>query len=91
MTPRNLFNIVLKKIGLFFIIEIINAISQIVPTIMLFRQEGVGTVAIWIFGIPIITIMLYCIVLYQLLFNTNNIISKLKLDQGFDQTELIKA
>lgn len=93
MTPKNLFNIILKILGLFFLREIIFIIPQLISSIPYFtnfdnfdgQQFSNGEIVPFI--LTLIAIAFYVFIIYQLLFNTNKIIEKLKLDQGFNQQE----
>ena len=93
MTPRNLFNVILKIFGLFFLREIIYIIPQLISTIPSFAKaddfggEQFSSGDILPFIVTLIAIAFYVFIIYQLLFNTNKIIDKLKLDQGFNQQE----
>ena len=91
MTPRNLFNIILKVFGLFFLREIIYIIPQLVSTIpFLAKLDNFGEVtnsndSILSFLLTLLIIAFYIFIIYQLLFKTNNLVHKLKLDKGFNQ------
>lgn len=93
MTPKSLFNIVLKIFGLFFLREIIFIIPQLISSIPFFTpQDNFGSqpfrsVDILPFILTIFAFLFYVFIIYQLLFNTNKIIDKLKLDKGFNQQE----
>lgn len=93
MTPRNLFNIILKIFGLFFLREIVFIIPQLVSSISYFTEsdplvktqsnnEGLLTLIL-----TLVIIGFYGFIIYLLLFKTNNIVDKLKLDKGFDKEE----
>lgn len=88
MTPKNLFNIILKVFGLFFLKDIIHLIS-ILPYFSNAGNYGEGQSSAWIlpFIATLISIVLYGFISYQLLFNTNKIVDKLKLSHGFNQQE----
>jgi hypothetical protein len=93
MTPKNLFNVILKIFGLFFLREIIYIIPQLISSIPSFTKaddfggEQFGSADILPFIVTLIAFAFYVLIIYQLLFNTNKIIDKLKLDQGFNQQE----
>ena len=93
MTPKSLFNIILKIFGLFFLREIVFIIPQLISTIPYFTKandfggEQFSSGEILPFMVTLIAIAFYVFIIYQLLFNTNKIIGKLKLDQGFNQQE----
>jgi len=89
MTPKNLFNIILKIFGLFFLREIVYIIPQLISSIPSFAKvddfggEQFSSGEILPFIVTLIAIAFYVFIIYQLLCNTNKIINKLKLDQGF--------
>ena len=93
MTPKNLFNIILKIFGLFFLREIVFIIPQLISSIPYFikpdnfvgEQFSIGEILPSLVTLTVIAF--YGFIIYQLLFNTNKIIDKLKLDQGFNQQE----
>ena len=93
MTPKNLFNIILKIFGLFFLREIIYIIPQLISAIPSFEKAddfGGGqfsSAEILPLMVTLIAIAFYVFIIYQLLFKPNKIIDKLKLDQGFNQQE----
>ena len=93
MTPRNLFNVILKIFGLFFLREIIYIIPQLISSIPSFAKaddfvgQQFSSGDILPFIVTLIAIAFYVFIIYLLLFNTNKIIDKLKLDQGFNQQE----
>ncbi len=88
MTPRSLFNVVLKIFGLFFLREIINAIPQVFSTSFLyFGSSDMGATTIMII-ISLLILALYSFLVIQLLFKTNKIIDLLQLDKGFEEKEL---
>lgn len=93
MTPRNLFNIILKIFGLFFLREIIFIIPQLISSIpYLTESDNFGEVqntneGVLSFILILVIIAFYGFIFYQLLFKTNNIVDKLKLDRGLNQEE----
>jgi hypothetical protein len=87
MTPRSLFSIILKIFGLFFLREIVNTIPQLVSSLLYFtKSEGVGE-GTFVFIGTLVILAFYSFVVHQLLFKTNVILEKLKLDQGYSQEE----
>jgi hypothetical protein len=84
MTPRSLFNIVLKIIGIFFIKDILAALPQLFSVFYMIkynRMEDMGmTVAV-----TLLTLLIYIVITYYLVFKSEWVIDKLKLDRGFDQ------
>ena len=88
MTPRSLFNIILKVIGIFFIRNILIAAANILPAIPLIsKDEFFRDVTIIGLIIIILEVLIYVFATYVLIFKTNWIIDKLKLDAHFQQQE----
>ena len=93
MTPRNLFIIILKIFGLFFLREIIYIIPELISSIpFLVTSDEFGEIintkeGFWTFILPVFIIAFYSFIIYLLLFKTNIIVARLKLDKGFNQDE----
>ncbi|MEO6231627.1 MAG: hypothetical protein ABJB11_11470 [Ferruginibacter sp.] len=88
MTPRNLFNIILKIFGLFFLREIINTIPRTISNFLIyFNTLDIGPI-IATTVVSIVILAFYFFLVIQLIFKTNKLIDILKLDQGFDEHEL---
>ncbi|MEO8569987.1 MAG: hypothetical protein ABI419_12640 [Ginsengibacter sp.] len=93
MTPKNLFNIILKIFGLFFLREIVFIIPQLISSISFliqpdsFENNQYSNYGIGGFIVVLIIIVFYCFIIYQLIFKANIIIDKLNLDKGFNQEE----
>lgn len=85
MTPKSFFNIILKISGLFFLKEIIEMVPQFISFIWVFIEQGDSGNNSMGYIIFFTIIIVYCFLVYQLLFNTNYIINKLRLDKGFKQ------
>lgn len=76
MTPKSLFNIILKIFGLYLILNIIQTIPQFYAAI----PEGITTI------ILVLLILLFNgLMAYLLLFKANRIIAILNLDKDFEQ------
>jgi hypothetical protein len=85
MAPRSLFNLILKVIGLFFIKDILEAISHTISAIVYFPQyssvrEGIFNVAV---SLPLA--VLYSLGAWAFIFKTDKIISILRLDKHFQE------
>jgi hypothetical protein len=87
MSPRSLFKIILKVFGLFFIREIIISLSQFISSVILYMEAGRISEMVFTLAINAIVIFFYGFIVSHLLFNTNNILDKFKLDQGFDEED----
>ena len=85
MTPRSLFNIILKIIGIFFIKDILAALLQLLSVFLYFTRSDAFLEGIWTLISTILILLVYGFVSYYLIFKSDLIIDKLKLDKGFDQ------
>lgn len=85
MTPRSLFNIVLKILGLFLFKEIILLLPQIFNVFYFVITGSPFSQAAWVLFTTLLTIVLYWIAGYFLIFKSERIINEFKLDKGFDQ------
>lgn len=82
MTPRNLFSIILKIIGIFFIRDLLIVFppaATLIPTLL---EPDEGTIMILILGL-IFVIGPITLLIYFLIFKTNWVIEKLKFNDGF--------
>jgi NADH:ubiquinone oxidoreductase subunit 5 (subunit L)/multisubunit Na+/H+ antiporter MnhA subunit len=87
MTPRSLFNIIIKIFGLFFLKETINTIIQFGTSLIFFVKGNATEELVWGVIITSFVVAIYTFIFFKLVFNTNYVIDKLKLDQGFNQAE----
>ena len=85
MTPRNLFNIILKALGVFFIKDIIATVPQLISTILYLTKSETQDEALWTLIFTVLILGIYIGISYWLIFRTHWIIDKLRLDQGFNQ------
>jgi hypothetical protein len=91
MTPRSLFNIILKIFGLFFLREMVLVLPQLISWISFFiHPDNLDNSSYSNYGIEgfiaaLFIIAFYCFLIYLLLFKTNAVLDKLKLDEGFNQ------
>jgi hypothetical protein len=85
MTPRSLFNIILKILGIFFIRDILYQIPQIFVFIQAITRPDSMPAAIWNLVTVILVLIVEIITCYSLVFKTEWIIGVLKLEKGFDQ------
>lgn len=88
MTPRTLFNIILKILGIFFIKELLAIIAQLISAFLYLTSSGTVPEAIWTFGTTLLIMLVYGLVSYFLIFKTDFVIDKLKLDKGFNQESI---
>lgn len=84
MTPRSLFLIVLKIIGILFIKDILDIMPQFVYNISTLTQLNPSD-SIWSIIFSFFTIVVYIYVANYFIFKTDVLIDKLKLDKNFGQ------
>jgi hypothetical protein len=85
MTPRSLFNIILKILGIFLIKDFLATIPHLLSAIYFMTQPDGLSEGIWVLLSTLMILVVYWFVFYYLVFKTELIIDQLKLDQGFDQ------
>jgi len=85
MTPRSLFIIILKSLGILFIKEFLFLIPQFL-TIFLYSGKGgsIGDI-MWIILTTLVQLIIYSLVFYYLIFKTEWVIDKLHLEKGFSE------
>lgn len=82
MAPRTLFNLILKVIGIFFIKDILEALSHTISAIVYFPQyssarEGVINVAV---SLPLL--ILYSLLAWVFIFKSDKVVRMLRLDKN---------
>jgi hypothetical protein len=85
MTPRSLFNIILKVLGIFLLRDVLATIPQLLSIFLYFTKPDTAMEGIWTLLFIIVTLAVYSLVSYYLIFRSELIIDKLNLDRGFDQ------
>jgi hypothetical protein len=84
MTTRSLFNIILKILGIFFIKDILATLPQLLSIILYLTKADTVDESIWTLVMTILILLVYGLVSYYLIFKSDLIIDKLKLDKGYD-------
>lgn len=84
MTVRMLFSIILKVLGVFFIKHIIDLIPQFISITSLYTDRELGDTRLFLYVSLFLILAAYVLAVYMLIFQTNGIIDRLKLDKGFD-------
>ncbi|MBP7477993.1 MAG: hypothetical protein KA797_05670 [Chitinophagales bacterium] len=85
MTPRSLFIIILKVIGLFFLKNAVEVVPQFISTLTyLFQPNDFKNGVYYLLGTTLI-FAIYIFLTHQLLFKTSSILDKLELDKGFKE------
>lgn len=85
MTPRSLFNIILKILGIFFIKDFIAFIPQLLSVGLFLTEPDTVPMGILSFVIILLILFAYGVVAYYLVFKTDFIIDKLRLDKDFKE------
>ena len=88
MTPRSLFAIIIKIIGIYLIVGAVVSIPQVVTSLYSYRLEfrsGDIGIILEICFLVLFSISFYVLVLYYCLFKTDWMIDKLHLDHGFSE------
>lgn len=90
MTFRTFWTLFLKILGIWLILSGLTVIPQFISAFSFFGENHQDNffAAIYIFALLLLTVGLYFVVLKLLVFNSNWLIDKLKLDQGFKDEKL---
>lgn len=88
MTPRTLFTIVVKIFGLFFVRDIFQILTDIIPLAIRINPEELKETLTIPVAMLILYILIYSIAAYYLLIRTDLVIDKLKLEKGFEDDTL---
>jgi len=87
MSPRSLFNIILKVVGIFFIKDLLMEVANLLPALLFLRKGDFDEMGLYNIGIIVSGFSFYFLIIYILIFKTNWLINRLKLDQNFQQAE----
>ncbi|MEO7312172.1 MAG: hypothetical protein ABIX01_17345 [Chitinophagaceae bacterium] len=85
MTPRSLFNIILKILGIFFIKDIVTSIPDLISVAIAIIGNSAGYSSMWLLGFSVLKLGVFVYVSYFLIFNTHKLIDLFRLDKGFDE------
>lgn len=90
MNIRTFWILFLKILGIWLILSGLTVFAQFINAFSFFgnNQEDSFFAAIYIIGLLLLTIGLYFVTLKLLVFNSNWVIDKLKLDKGFQEEKL---
>lgn len=89
MTYQNLFRIILKVIGIFFIKDMLAMLPQLFSAAHFFYTDNSGDSTIFIYSVfPIIVFIVYCTMAYYLIINSDLLIKKLGLVNDFEEEEI---
>src|SRR4051812_9232533 len=84
MTAKDLFVLVLKILAIYILKDVIVAIPVVFGVIVDIMRNDASAVLIT-FCISLAPIIIYCLMIYVLLFKTDKIVDKLKLDSKFEK------
>lgn len=89
MTPKTLFTIILKVVGILFIKELLVSITQLVVQILAMIKREVSTEEpLLSIAFVMLPIMAYFLIAWLFLFKTDDFITKLRLDKGLGEEAL---
>ncbi len=90
MTIRTFWTLFLKILGIWLILSGLTVFPQLISTLALLgeNQQDNFFATIYIIALLLLTVGLYFIMLKILVFNSNWLIDKLKLDKGFQDEKL---
>ncbi len=81
MTPNTLFNLTLKILGIFFIRDILEALSRCISILVYFPQYSTTDEGFYNLGVALPPLILHGLFAWFLIFRTPNIIRLLKLER----------
>ena len=81
MSPRSLFNLILKILGIFFIRNLLDAVSRSFSVLVYFSQYTTHKEAWFNFGVTIPPLFVLLLSIWLLIFKTESVIDWLKLDK----------
>lgn len=81
MGPRSLFNLILKVIGIFFIRDILEALSHTLSTLVYIPEYSSPREALFNVGVSLPALVLYTLLAWIFIFKTDKLIDWLKLDK----------
>lgn len=82
MTAKSLINLILKILGLFFITNVLDALSRLISVLVYFPQYDTTRQAWYNLGVTLPSLILYSIFVFLLIFRTNSLINLFRLDRG---------
>lgn len=85
MTPRSLFTIILKALGIFFVKDILFVLPQIISTLYFAKNTIEGSELYSMLGGFFLLLGICIYISYFLLFRTEKLINLFHLDKGFDE------
>jgi hypothetical protein len=87
MTPKTIFTLILKIIGLYLILslaEVLSAAFSSLPVLMM-QNSPIDAPGFWVSSIIILVLLFYFYIIRLLLFRTAWVIDRLSLDKHFEE------
>jgi len=88
MTPRTLFIIILRVLGILSLKELFIAIPQLISAIVMFFQGYSISGGLFMIVISLLTVALVLWISYALIFKADFLVARLGLDQNFTESIL---
>jgi len=88
MSPKSIFQIIIKILGIFFIKDIIDGVPQLVASVIFIFQTQSEDFSWTSLFITLFTFGIYTLIPFILVFRTDKVVNILKLDRGFNQETL---
>lgn len=87
MTPRTLFVIILRVLGILSVKELFVAIPQLISTIAMYMGNSVS-LGLFMVLVSLLTVALYLWISHTLIFKAGYLVAKFGLDQNFAEPSL---
>jgi hypothetical protein len=87
MTPRTLFVIILRVLGILSVKELFVAIPQLISTIAMYMGNSVS-LGLFMVVVSLLTVALYLWISHTLIFKAGYLVAKFGLDQNFAEPSL---
>jgi hypothetical protein len=88
MSPRSLFNIILKVIGILFVKDVLVLIPQLFSGFLYLTRSDGSAEALWIFFNTIAILALYALIIVYFTLKTDWVIDKFELTEGIPEDNL---
>jgi hypothetical protein len=88
MTPRSFWIILVRILGIWFVLNSIQILYQYIAYMPLLKGATTMGIMITMVGFTTVIFLFYFLVLYLCVFKTDWIIDKLKLDKGFSEEKI---
>jgi hypothetical protein len=85
MTPKSFFIVVVKIIGVFFLVDILEIVLKYLNTFLFLFKSGQSTSIIGVITVGGAILFLYALLVRYILFKSDKIVEKLNLDKQFTE------